>query len=276
MARPRSLVPLQESQTASKINFCLYSHPGEGKTVFWGTGNERILILDSDPGMGTQSAKALGSTALVMPVTDYDELQESYEYCKHELHKDFPKVEWIAWDSITLFQDRTLIDDIMVDAVAENSKQDEYVPSQRQYLQSMNRIGRYTRLFVELPFHFGVSCHVEMEKDDKDGSSLWMPQIQGRNMPSKIAGYMNVVGYMDKAKTKEGGKDVLVQRILFERVGKFYAKDRFNTLGNHVDRPTLPKVEQLLLKSIGQSAAAPTPIRRPRRIATQTRRSGNG
>lgn len=268
MARPRSLVPLQESQSVQQINFCLYSHPGEGKTVFWGTGNERIIILDCDPGRGTQSAKALGSTALTMQVTDYDELQEAYEYCKHELHKDFPKVEWISWDSLTLFQDRTLIDDIMVDAVAENSKQDEYVPSQRQYLQSMNRIGRYVRLFVELPFHFGVSCHVEMEKDDKDGSSLWMPQIQGRNMPSKIAGYMNVVGYMDKAKIKENGKEVLVQRILFERVGKFYAKDRFNTAGKHVDRPTLPKVEQLLLKSIGASAAAPTPIRRRRNIGT--------
>jgi len=266
MARPRSLVPLQQSASVQKINFCLYSHPGEGKTVFWGTGDERILILDCDPGMGTQSAKALGSKALVMPVTDYDELQEAYEYCKHELRKDSPQVAWIAWDSLTLFQDRTLIDDLMVDAVAENPKQDEYVPSQRQYLQSMNRIGRYVRLFVELPFHFGVSCHVEMEKDDKDGSSLWMPQIQGRNMPSKIAGYMNVVGYMDKATVKEGTKDVKVQRILFEKVGKFYAKDRFNAAGKHLDRPTLPKLEALLLKDVSSAASAPTPIRRPRRI----------
>lgn len=271
MARPKSLVPLQEATSVQRINFCLYSHPGEGKTVFWGTGNERILILDSDPGMGTQSAKALGSSALVMPVTDYEELQEAYEYCKHDLHKDYPKVEWVAWDSLTLFQDRTLIDDIMLDAIAENPKQDEFVPSQRQYLQSMNRIGRYVRLFVELPFHFGVSCHVEMEKDDKDGSSLWMPQVQGKNMPSKVAGYMNLVGYMDKATVKQDGKDVKVQRILFEKVGKFYAKDRFNSIGKHLDKPTIPKLEALVLKgsaaSAPASASAPVPLRR-RRTAT--------
>ena len=268
MARPKSLHSIQESDEHKFINMLLFGHPGTGKTVFWSTGNESVLFLDSDPGLGTQTAKSFGSKAFVMPVTDYEELQEAYEYCKHDLAKDLPSVRWVVWDSLTMFQERTLIDDIMPDVVAENPRQEEFVPSRREYLMNMNRIGRYCRLFVELPFNFGVTCHVEIEKDEAENSMLYMPMVQGRNMPSKVAGYMNVVGYLGKAKVKENGKDVTVQRLLTTQVGKFYAKDRFHALGQHIDRPTLPKLEALIdAKRSASKSAAPTPLRRRRPAA---------
>lgn len=269
MARPRSLVRLGDAPPEfHSINLGIYSHPGEGKTALWGSGGPRVLILDSDPGMGTQTCDALGQTPHVMPVTDYQELQEAYEFAKHDIAKELPEVKWVVWDSLTLFQDRTLIDELMPDAVAENPKQDEFVPSQRQYLQNMNRIGRYTRLFVDLPINFGVSCHVELET--VDGETLYMPQVQGKNMPSKIAGYLNVVGYMGKAEVEEGGKKKKVQRILFMKEGKYFAKDRFNALGHHVDKPTLPKLEALIQEKRGAEPAstAPPAVRRRRRTTT--------
>lgn len=268
MTRPASLHQIGGDDPALKfIRMCLYAHPGEGKTAFWGTGNDSVLFLDSDPGMGTQTAYSLGSNAYVMPVIDYDDLETAYQFVKHDLRKEMPSVRWVVWDSATLFQDRALIDDVMPDAVAENPRQEEFVPSKREYLINMNRMGRYFRQFVELPINFGVSAHVMVTADPDGGSTLYMPQVQGKNMPSKLTGYMNVVGYMGKATVD----DKKVQRILFRREGKFYAKDRFNALGAHVDKPTLPKIEGLIEAARKQQAAtrkaqpaatAPRPIRR--------------
>lgn len=261
MTRPKSLVRIGSGDPSlHTINMCIYSHPGEGKTALWGTGNERVLILDSDPGMGTQTCGSLGNTPHVIPVTEYGDVQEVYEYVKHEMPKDLPEVKWVVWDSVTLFQDRALIDEIMPDAVAENPRQEEFVPSRREYLMNMNRIGRYIRLFVDLPtINFGMSAHVIVETDVSDGSTVWMPAVQGKGMASKVAGYMNVVGYLGKAQVGEGNDKKTINRLLTRRVGKFYAKDRFNALGKHVDMPTLPKIEQLIE---AKKSSAPAPVRR--------------
>jgi hypothetical protein len=256
-----------DDEQLHSINLCVFSHPGEGKSAFWGSGNNRVFIMDSDPGLGTQTCKALGQTPLVMPVVDYDDLHSAYEYVKEDLRRENPECVWVIWDSLTLFQDRVLIDEIMPDAVAENPRQEEFVPSRREYLINMNKIGRYVRLFVDMPYiNFGCSAHVEITQDN-DGKTLYMPQVQGKNMPSKITGYMNVVGYMDKATVD--GKNV--QRILWQREGKFFAKDRFGALGHHMDRPTLPKVIDAIEAKHGpmpQGKVAPPaaprpPVRRP-------------
>lgn len=265
MSRPRSMAQLNvDDQQLHSINMCLYSHPGEGKTALWGSGNNSVFLMDSDPGMGSQTAKALGSKCYVMPVIDYDDLHTAYTFVKEDLRRELPEVRWVVWDGITMFQDRALIDEIMPDAIAENPRQEEFVPSRREYLINMNKIGRYARLFVDMPYiNFGCSAHVEITQDS-DGKTLYMPQVQGKNMPSKIAGYMNVVGYMDKAES-EGS---LVQRILWLRQGKFYAKDRFGALGKHMDKPTLPRIQEAIEKKaghpmpMGQPPTPPTPVRR--------------
>lgn len=115
----------------------------------------------------------------------------------------------------------------------------------REYMINMNRISRYVRMFVDLPYNFGVSCHVMTTTESGGDGTIFMPQVQGKNMPSKIAGYMNVVGYLDKAKVKDdAGKERSVQRMLFQRQGRYYAKDRFNCLVPYMDKPTLPKVDE--------------------------------
>lgn len=232
-----------DDEQLHSINMCIYAHPGEGKSAFWGSGNNSVFIMDSDPGMGTQTCKGLGQKPFVMPVIDYDDLHTAYEYVKEDLRREHPECKWVVWDGITMFQDRALIDEIMPDAVAENPRQEEFVPSRREYLINMNKLGRYVRLFVDMPYiNFGCSAHVEVTQDS-DGKTMYMPLIQGRRMPEKISGYMNVIGYMDKAKTADNKN---VQRILWRREGKFFAKDRFSALGHHMDKPTLPKVVEAI------------------------------
>lgn len=252
-SRPASYMkPGEDDPSLAKINFLIYSHPGEGKTAFWGTGSESVLFMVSDP-EGIITARSLGSRPHSIQVTDYEELQECYEWLNGSAEPKKNGIKWVVWDSLTLFQDRVLIDDVMVDAIADNDKQEEFVPSRREYLINMNKIGRYVRQFVALPFNFGVSCHAMTTTESGGDGTILMPQVQGKNMPSKISGYMNVVGYLHKA--KEG--EVAMQRLQVRRQGRVYAKDRFNwpdrkqgsVLGGtagHMDRPTLPKVETLI------------------------------
>jgi hypothetical protein len=217
----------------------LYSHPGEGKTVFWGSGGTDVLFINSDP-EGTISATAQGHRYHVVDAYDWDDMEQVYDWLKGDQPDDF---RWIIWDSLTLFQDAALIDDVMVEASAENPKQEEFVPSRREYLINMNKIGRMVRQLSKLPYNIGISFHVMTTTESGGDGTIFMPQVQGKNMPSKIAGYMNVLGYMDKRKTED---DKVVQSILFQKQGRYYAKDRWAALGQRVDKPTLPKVEGLI------------------------------
>lgn len=240
--RPSSyLGPDGEDLTRKSINLAVYSHPGEGKTVLFGKGDRSVLFLTSDP-EGTISARAQGNRFHSIDVTDYDELDEAYRWLKESKEPKQLGIRWVVWDSVTLFQDRVLIDDIMQDAVAENPKQEEFVPSRREYLINMNHLGQYLRQFVTMDYNFGASFHVMTTNESGGDGTLFMPQVQGKNMPSKVAGYFQIVGYLGKV--KEG--DRLVQRLLVTREGRYFAKDRWDALGHHLDHPTLPKIEQLV------------------------------
>jgi AAA domain len=260
MSRPASIHQLgTQADRMRHINMLVFGHPGTGKTPFWGTAPNGLLI-DSDHGY--ESAEAAGSTIDRVSVTDYTELQEIYDYLKEEKHS----YEWAIWDSVTLFQERALMDDIMVDAHITNPNQEEFVPSRREYLLNMNRIGRFIRLFVELPINFGCTCHVLMDIDPSDNTSLYVPYVQGKGMPTKISGYMNVVGYMGYAKVKKGSESVTVQRLLTQRVGKFFARDRFNALGHHTDNPTVPIIQEKIEKKRAELASTPPPLARRGRL----------
>ncbi len=266
--------PDDDDLTEATIKLLVYSHPGEGKTVFWGSGGERVLFINSDP-EGTIAASAQGNRFHKVDAYDWDDMDQTYDWLKGDKPRDF---DWVVWDSMTLFQDEALIDDIMVDAVA-NSKsgnQEPFVPSQREYLINMHRISQMTRQLAKLPYNIGISCHVMTTTESGGDGTLFMPQVQGKNMPSKITGYMNVVGYLGKRNVEENGVKRTVQSMQFVRQGRYYAKDRWHALGEFVDRPTLPKVEgliearrKLLLEqkkntSGTQPSATPAPRRRRR------------
>lgn len=270
MARPSSIHSVQSAEVGS-INLCIYAHPGEGKTPFWGTGGKRLLLIDCDNGY--ESAAASGSLCERAPCTTYDELQDIYDFAKSDSDKgpERREFDWYAWDSLTLFQDRALFDDIMEDAHAENPNQDRDVPSKREYRKDHSRILRFMRQFVGLPVNFGVSCHVAVQADS-DGATLWMPAVQGwsggTTMSSVVAGYCNVVGLLGTATVnKDKPNERQVKRLITQRTGKFYARDRFAALGKYVDEPSVPKIEELINKKRNQTQV-PTITRRRRRQAS--------
>lgn len=235
------------------VRFMLYGDPGVGKTPMIGTG-DRTLILDADN--GTVSAGLAGSNADRWRIQDWDDMEEAKEYLRHEGYKDYA---WAWLDSTTLFQDRGL-DHIMQVLVAGKAHRKVYAPDKGEYGQNMNRLMIWVREFVELPMHVGMTAHVmrtEVEEITAEGESeyhtLYMPHVQGKQMPSKVCGEMNVVGYM-YAKEVEGE---VKKYIRFRGDEYHYGKDRFNMTKNGVMvSPSIPKIEAAIAGKVPAKRAA--------------------
>lgn len=263
--RPASLYALDNAELPRWINMGVYGWFGSGKTPMIGTG-EDTLILDAD--VGVQSAQASGSKATVMPVLTYAELQQAYEYLAYGTHS----FKWVWLDSISLFMDRGLVDDILVEAAEQNPRQSKDVASQREYLVQQNRIGTHVRQFCALPINFGWTAHVMTTVEAETGEVIYMPMIPGGKgeFSSKICGYMNVVAYLGKTSS---GKP----RLITGRTDHYYARDRFFALNSggkpHIDNPTIPTIEALIeqkRKSSGQDQD------RRRQGSRRERREGQG
>lgn len=241
--RPASLYSLGDERPRT-INAGIYGWWGAGKTPMIGTG-KGTLILDCDHGV--ESAEASGSQADVMSVTSYAELQAAYEYLAYGTHE----YRWVWWDSISLFMDRALIDDVLKEAHEQNPRQSEDVASQREYLIQQNRIGTHVRQFCALPINFGWTAHVMTTVEAETGEVIYMPMIPGGKgeFSSKICGYMNVVAYLGR--TKSG-----TARLITNRTDHYYARDRFGALNSgegkpYINEPSVPKIEELIKRKRG-------------------------
>lgn len=251
----------------------VHSPPGIGKTVFWGTG-DKMLIADCDRG-GSLAAVVQGSDCHVETVTDYDDLLTVKEKLVEDVlaerikrnDPDLPaEFDWFVWDSLTLFQQATLIDDITYEAHINNpDKQHPFVPSKREYFIDHNRIAQLVREFIDLPINFGVSCHTMAGELPGMDDLVYIPDIQGKGMSSKISGFMNVIGYLGWTKKEVNGKEVRVRRMQWQHRGDYFAKDRFHALGTYMDEPTLPKAMRAIdaRRAALREAAGKAPAARP-------------
>lgn len=282
MSRPISIYNLKDN-VLKPPNIGVYAWPGQGKTGLFADADKSLLIMDSDI-QGSDTAAILGSTADAAQVSDYYGLEEIYQYLRNEDHP----YKCVAWDSVTLFQDRTLVDEILRDAHESNpAKQSPDVPSMREYLVSQTRIGRYIRQFSELPIAFVCTFHV-MAIETPDGETMWAPLLQGKEgeVSTKISGYFNVLGHFYKKKEQQerDGKKVSVERRYCRFVGnaEYVAKDRYSCLPRIMPDPTIGKILSTIdakreqMSSEDKERPAPRPassnVNRPVKKAAAARR----
>lgn len=248
-SRPDFITSLGDRRQLS-INHLIFSHPGIGKTPYWATGGRGLLLMDSDN--GTESAMISGSDCDTCRLFDYAELDEVYDFLRHENKPKEGGYRWAVWDSLTLFMDRSLIDDITASAAAAKPEtQSPWVPSKREYMIQQSRISNKVREFCGLPIHFGMSCLVDTQEDN-DGSLMYVPMIpgQGGAFGAKIRGYMNVVTYL----TRQGRR----WRMLTKTQNNIYSRDRFGALWTpvggkkkfYIDNPTVPMVEKKIKEAL--------------------------
>lgn len=269
--RPASIYNAQDDDLPATINPLVYGYSGIGKTPFWGTGGRELLLMDSDHGI--ESAIASKAQCDIVSVPGFKELTEIYDYLRYS--DDAKKrYRWVVWDGISLFMDRVLIDEVVPDAHAQNPRQSKDVASMREYLIVQNRVSDFVRRFVGLPVNFGMSALV-MTAEDPEGNLIYVPMIPGKKgeFSSKIAGYMNIVGYYGM--TQKG-----TRRLLTEHTGHYYARDRFNAIKTRtqggqlrgwLNNPTVPDLERLVEEK-RKHGKDQTPGRKVRRRAGGVRR----
>lgn len=246
--------PRIRSLTASeKVALLVYAINGYGKTRFAGSGKNVLIIRP--PTDHTDSIR--GGTARNVKewvVHNWDDMNDVYLYAQNEGHK----WDWIWLDSISLFQDAGL-DSIWQQVIADKPQRAKFGLDKGEYGVNMHRLGIWVRNMVGLPgFNFGVTAHPFWGKNLED-EELLMPYIQGKNMPDKICGTMNMVGYMDIKKIKLPGEDKAKSRrvMYFSATDRYYAKDQFDAFpkGKLVD-PTLPALEEAVKAARSREAVA--------------------
>lgn len=242
------------------MNVCIHGEPGVGKSVLAASAPKTLLLLnDSDE---ASAAAELGSTAQKWVINSVTELEEAYEYVKHEGCSTF---DWVWMDNLTLLQEQ-LMDEVMVRLVTAQPHRDRWVPSMHEYLVVQNVIGTYVRYFRSLPIHFGWTAH-SMRTEDDDGTVLYTPMLQGGQgaLSQKLCGYMNVVGHMSAIRTKAG---VTERRLTVTKRGKFYAKSRWGGLQGTLVDTDLPSMMSMVKKKFPNLGAPPKPeVTRPARVA---------
>jgi len=247
MAKPEAIQPVQRSK---KVTICIYGPPGVGKTRLVGSGGEGTLIV-RPPTDHTDSIRTNGVEE--WEVFDWSEMNNVHEYLRHDGAKDF---DWVWLDSISLYQDIGL-DDIWEGVIAAKPHRAEWALDRGEYNINMWRLQQWIRHVVAIPgFNFGIVAHPAEIANPISGEVKLQPYVQGKNMSTKIQGYMNIVAYYEVVMVE--GEERRVLRTRGDE--RFEAKDQFDCFknGRMVD-PTMEKIEASI-----NGSRKPTK-RRPRR-----------
>ncbi len=256
MAKPDAITPLGRS---NKICFMLYGPPGNGKTRLIGE-RDRTLIVHP-PEDHTDSITTNDAEEWV--VSDWTEMYNVHEFARHEGAKHY---DWIWLDSISLFQD-TGLDDIWDGVVATKPHRAEYSLDKGEYGINMWRLQQWVRHMVSIPgFNLGITAHPAELLNPMTKEIKYQPWIQGKNMATKIQGYMNIVGYLEVV--EQGNKKVRVLRTAGTE--DYEAKDQFDAFPKgRLVNPTMLKIESAIEEA--RASRVRTAPRRRRRTKTRRR-----
>lgn len=247
MSKPSAIISPEKAFRLFGINIILVGDPGIGKTPII-AGGERTLILDLDAG----SQSAVGSGADIWQITTWADMDEAYEYMRHEGHREY---KWVWMDSISIGQD-TLLEDVMNDLIENRGKSHRkpWLIDQGEYGENFNRLKQWVAHMKAQPFNFGITAHPFQGEDPVTGDVKIWPWIQGRNMPQTIAGRMDVIGYL-----KLNKDNVLEMRT--KETDDYYARDRFGALGAGMLNPSIPKIQAKIetkMRSVSPARTATT------------------
>lgn len=256
--KPDAIISLAEFDES--CNMLIYGDSGIGKTVFAGQCG---LILGVEK--GTISAKRQGSTADLWPIQSWSDIQRAYKWLKAN-PTAYP---WVAMDSVTEMQQKALrwiLDKEFRDA-GEGSNRDIDIPQIQDHQKWQNMFKRFIKSFCDLPVNVLFTA-LPLRVEDEEGDELVLPDLSGKGyqISQWVCAQMSIVAHMKKVRKKAGTdnsgeqKYEIVRRFRFQYSPPYFAKDRYDALGNYLDDPTLDEI----VARITDEPKTAKPARKPR------------
>ncbi len=255
------------------INLLVYAESGIGKTVFGAMGPKGTLILRIEK--GTLSAKRMGSTAKVIKLNTWKEIEATQRWLRDGAYKDY---SWLVFDSLHVMQEK-MWRGIMDKVVEGNSTRDMDIPAQPDHLKMQMMIRRFMTLFCDLPINC-LFLAQPMNIETADGEEMVLPMIDGKKgaLARYTIGLMTSFGRMHIIEHPKTGRQI--RRITWEPDGPYVGKDRTGALAPHTDDKTLAEIATMIERSGGSTGRVrPAGSRRaatPARVATRRRRTTRG
>jgi hypothetical protein len=257
-SRPQAITSLQNSEAPRFRKWLVYGESDAGKTVLAGTA-PKALFLTTDI-EGTESARALGSTADELRINTFTEFCEAVSWLVYG--GGVKEYEWVIPDTITELEELCWQEQLVSSDVRRASK---YQPNKADYPLVWAKTKEQLSLLGRAPVNTLFIAHtMRIDRETEDGEdtvTLAMPAMGSRkrgDLSSSICAQHSVVGYMRVA-AQEGGK---VERQLLTHSGpRWIARDRTTKLGAGMVDPSIPK----MLAKINGGAAPTTRTTRRRR-----------
>jgi hypothetical protein len=264
---------------SGSIKLFIVADAGWGKTRLLGTSPGKVLFIrpPTDHVDSVQMKDRPRCSEWV--ATDWNDMEEIEDSLRMEGKKNW---DWVHFDSISGYQDIGL-DDLWDTIITENPRRKRFGLDKGDYGINMQRLGRWVRNVVALAdqgnFNFGMTAwpkELEPSPDDPERDAKLMPWVQGKNMSSKMCGYMNVIGF--------GDFDDRHRRVLrFMETERYIARTQFDDVSGpgtfqgsnyQIVNPTMPKILDMIEKSRGSTngRVAKRPVIKATRKATIKRK----
>jgi hypothetical protein len=259
--RPSAIVALQGGARPVYRNWLFYSEPGVGKTVLAGTA-PKALILSHDV-EGTESARALGSTADEWPIETWADYEEALEY--FQLGSGCQDYEWVVSDNLSTLEEHAWAR-TMGEGRKRNKKRPEYKPALGDYPIVWNMMKQHVTDFNRLPINVIYTANAmridSFDAETEEERSQLMPLIgspKRGDTSSRICASVSLVGLL-RERRRDGA--VRGRRLYLEGSDYWVAKSRYPAMGPFMNNPTIPRMAETATTGV-----PPKPAKRSTRKA---------
>ena len=227
------------------MNLLIYGEPGSGKTYFGGTAVDHpstgpLLVVDVEGGTATLRGKNVD----VVQVRTMSQIEDIHKELANDT-TNYYKTVFI--DSLTELQKLDMRTVMMEQWNKKPDTTDIYVPSQREWGKSGERVRMVVRAFRDLKMNTIVSALLNSDKDDKTGLVSYYPSLPGK-LRSEIPGFFDIVGLLTTYTHTDDGVVTIDRQLQVVKTERVSAKDRFSALGTIVQKPTVPMLWDMIHK----------------------------